>query len=103
MNGAPGAVVERLPKLHAVADAASVIDRQDDVAMLRQVLIHPVRVVVVVHVVPSQQHLPARAAMEENHRGPAFTRLQVGPYESKATAASACRTIGVPCFPVPAK
>jgi TPR repeat protein len=33
----------------------------------------------------------------------AITRLQVGPYESKATAASACRTIGVPCFPVPAK
>jgi cell division septation protein DedD len=35
--------------------------------------------------------------------GAAITRLQVGPYESKAAAASACRAIGVPCFPVAAK
>jgi cell division septation protein DedD len=33
----------------------------------------------------------------------AVTRLQVGPFESKAAAESACRAVGVPCFPVPAK
>ncbi len=33
----------------------------------------------------------------------AVTRLQVGPFESKAAAAAACRAIGQACFPVPAK
>ncbi|MBV9526895.1 SPOR domain-containing protein [Sphingomonas sp.] len=36
----------------------------------------------------------------------AVTRLQVGPFESKAAADAACRTLsghGQPCFPVPAK
>ena len=33
----------------------------------------------------------------------AVTRLQVGPFASKAAAAAACGAIGVPCFPVPAK
>lgn len=33
----------------------------------------------------------------------AVTRLQVGPFESKAAADAACRSAGVPCFPVPAK
>jgi TPR repeat protein len=32
-----------------------------------------------------------------------ITRLQVGPFASKAAAASACSTLGVACFPVPAK
>jgi len=33
----------------------------------------------------------------------AVTRLQVGPFESKAAAAAACRAIGQACFPVPAR
>jgi TPR repeat protein len=33
----------------------------------------------------------------------AITRLQVGPFESRAAAAAACRTVGQACFPVPAK
>jgi cell division septation protein DedD len=33
----------------------------------------------------------------------AITRLQVGPFESKAAAANACRIVGQACFPVPAK
>jgi cell division septation protein DedD len=33
----------------------------------------------------------------------AVTRLQVGPFESKSTAQSACNALGVACFPVPAK
>ena len=31
------------------------------------------------------------------------TRLQVGPFESKAAAQAACSAIGVACFPVAAK
>lgn len=33
----------------------------------------------------------------------AVTRLQVGPFESKAAAAAACRAVGQACFPVPGK
>jgi len=33
----------------------------------------------------------------------AVTRLQVGPFESKAAAAAACRALAQACFPVPAK
>ena len=33
----------------------------------------------------------------------AITRLQVGPFESRAAAEAACRAAGVPCFPVQAK
>jgi uncharacterized protein len=32
-----------------------------------------------------------------------MTRLQAGPFESKAAAAAACSALGAPCFPVPAK
>jgi uncharacterized protein len=31
------------------------------------------------------------------------TRLQIGPFASRASAAAACGTLGVACFPVPAK
>jgi TPR repeat protein len=33
----------------------------------------------------------------------AITRLQVGPFESRAAAQSACDALGIPCFPVAAK
>jgi hypothetical protein len=42
-------------------------------------------------------------------RGPIYipvgsmTRLQVGPFASKAAAAAACTSLGIACFPVPAK
>src|SRR5437764_12269130 len=32
-----------------------------------------------------------------------ITRLQVGPFESKAAASAACKAVGTACFPVPAK
>jgi hypothetical protein len=32
-----------------------------------------------------------------------ITRLQIGPFESKAAAAAACGSLGTACFPVPAK
>jgi hypothetical protein len=31
------------------------------------------------------------------------TRLQVGPFASKAAAAAACSSLGTACFPIPAK
>ncbi|MGN6849357.1 MAG: SPOR domain-containing protein [Sphingomicrobium sp.] len=42
-------------------------------------------------------------------RGPSYVasgsviRLQVGPFESRAAAETACRSVGTACFPVPAK
>jgi len=33
----------------------------------------------------------------------AITRLQIGPYASRAAAEAACRGVGVACFPIPAK
>jgi uncharacterized protein len=53
------------------------------------------------------QRVSGKAAL--SGRGPyyvasgSFTRLQVGPFASKGAAAAACGSIGVPCFPVPAK
>lgn len=51
--------------------------------------------------------LSVKAALDG--RGPYYvpigtvTRLQVGPFESKAAAEGACRAVGVACFPVAAK
>ena len=53
------------------------------------------------------QRVSGKAALAG--RGPyyiasgAVTRLQVGPFASKAAASAACGSIGVPCFPVPGK
>ncbi len=33
----------------------------------------------------------------------AMTRLQVGPFATRSGAAAACASLGIPCFPVPAK
>lgn len=51
--------------------------------------------------------LAGKAALAGRHAfyipvGP-ITRLQAGPFESKAAAEAACRAVGVACFPVPAK
>jgi cell division septation protein DedD len=51
--------------------------------------------------------LSGKAALDG--RGPYYvpagtvTRLQVGPFESKAAAEAACRAVGIACFPVAAK
>ena len=45
--------------------------------------------------------LPGRQAFYVPAGG--VTRLQVGPFESKAAAAAACQSVGQACFPVPAK
>src|SRR5215469_2891877 len=61
--------VERFAKGAAIHDAETVVDRQHNVALARQVLIHGVRVVVVVHVVKSEHHLPDGAAVAEDQCG----------------------------------
>jgi hypothetical protein len=51
--------------------------------------------------------LQSKAALAGRHAfyipAGAVTRLQVGPFESKSAAQSACSAIDVPCFPVAAK
>src|SRR5439155_23511213 len=70
-----GAVVERLAELHPVGDPTAVVDGQDDVAAAREVLVQRVRVAVVIEVVPTQEHLTPRAAVEEDHGGSPVARL----------------------------
>lgn len=53
------------------------------------------------------KRVSGKAALAGRHpyyvaAGP-ITRLQVGPFESKSTAESACRAVGVTCFPVSSK
>src|SRR5256885_16902052 len=60
------AIAQGLPKLHSVADSAPVIDREHDETAARQELIEGIGVVVVLQVVPAEEHLAHRAAMEED-------------------------------------
>ena len=50
------------------------------------------------------QKLAGKAALQGRHAFyvpvGAITRLQVGPFESRAAAQAACNAVGVPCFPV---
>src|SRR5262245_10786101 len=75
-RAAPAAVLG-LPKRPAVADAEAIIYRQHRIALARKILIEAVRVVVVVHVVPAEHHLPARAAVHKDHCRQLVTRLCV--------------------------
>src|SRR5665213_3621674 len=63
-----GALVFGTTKGLPIARTPSIVDRQDDKALGSQVLIHRVAVVVVIHVVPSWQHLAHGAAMNEDDR-----------------------------------
>src|SRR5215510_6018804 len=62
------AAVLGLPERAAVADAETIVDRQDRISTASQVLIEAVGVVVVVHIVPAEHHLPDRAAVHKDHR-----------------------------------
>src|SRR6185295_11749604 len=55
-------------KRPSVADAAAIVDRQDNVASTRKVLVERICVVVVLEVVPPKQHLADRPAVTEYHR-----------------------------------
>src|SRR5262245_44214273 len=66
-----------LPKRAAIADAQTIVDRQDRITTARQILIEAVGVVVVVHIVPAEHHLPARATVHKDHRRQFVARLCV--------------------------
>src|SRR6476661_9428922 len=55
-----------LPESAAIHDSQSIIYREHDVPLAGQVLIHRVGVVVVVHVVEAEHHLPHRSTMSED-------------------------------------
>src|SRR5438309_11933537 len=49
----------------AVADTEAVVYGQYHIAVTREILVHRVGVAVIIHVLPAEQHLPRRAAMDE--------------------------------------
>ena len=55
-------------KVVTVSDPAPVVDGEHDESTARQVLVDRVRVRIVVHVMPRQQHLTKRAAVHEHDR-----------------------------------
>ncbi len=69
LRGAGGARVIGMMEGVAVADAEPIVDRQHDEAVSREILVHGVGVAVVIHVVPAEQHLPRRAAVDEDDAG----------------------------------
>src|SRR5579859_5588373 len=60
-------------KIVAIHDAQPVIYREDGVSQAGEILIFSVGVVVVVHVMEAEQHLPAWSAMREDQRGTTST------------------------------
>ena len=75
----PAALV-RIHEAVAVADAEPVVDRHDDEALAREVLVERVVRRVVVPVVIAQQHLAGRAAVHVHH-GRMLARSQVAALE----------------------
>src|SRR6266487_3060544 len=63
----------RQAKRATITDSAAIIHRQHHIPTARKILIHRVRVVVVIKVMPAEQHLPHRPAMHKNQRRQ-FTR-----------------------------
>ena len=63
----------RLAKGASVHDAEPVVHRKHSVAFTREILIHSVGVVVILHVMPSEQHLPDWPAVRENQRRSALS------------------------------
>src|ERR1051326_2464781 len=52
-----------------VADTETIVHRQNNVAVGGEILIHRVRIRVVIHVVPAEQHLPGGTAVHEDDGG----------------------------------
>ena len=69
--------VRRRAERAAVADAAAVVDRQHDVALVREPLIDAVGPVVELHVVIAGHHLPNRSAVHEDDRRTPLAGLEV--------------------------
>src|ERR1700690_3436143 len=70
LGTASPSAVGGLAEVPAVHNSCPVIHCQHHVASARQVLIHRVSVLVVVHVVEAKHHLADRSAVDENQGGP---------------------------------
>src|SRR5690242_4854538 len=58
LGGAKRTGTGRVMEVVSVADAKTIVHRKHDVTIAREVLVHSIRVCVIVHVVPTEQHLP---------------------------------------------
>ena len=76
-----GSLTQRLAKLHAVSDAAAIVERHHDVAAQRERLIHRVGMVIIAAVVPAEQHLTTRTAMHEDDGRVFVARLRARRHE----------------------
>ena len=68
-GGARGPGMVGLLEVPAIADAEPIVHRQHDEAVRGEILVHRIGVAVVVHVVPAEQHLPRRPAVDEDDAG----------------------------------
>jgi len=68
LAGAAGARIRRQVEVAAVADTGAVVERQHDKTAAGEILVHRIGVRVVAAVVPAEQHLPDRPAVQEDHR-----------------------------------
>ena len=69
LAGSVASVVHGFAEVESIADAAAVVDREYDVAVAGQVLVHRIGVGVVLHGMKAEQHLTARSAVEEDEGG----------------------------------
>ena len=67
-----------LPKVHPIADATAVIERQGNVALGCKILLGAVGVGIVQAIVVAQKHLPAATSVHENDSRILFLRVVVG-------------------------
>ena len=65
------APVRRLAKGAAISRAQTVVDREDHESTARQILIGGIHVVVCVHRMEAEQHLPERSPVREDEAGAA--------------------------------
>src|ERR1700733_5727250 len=69
LTGPSCAIVESFAEVETVADAAAIVDREHDVSEAGEILTNRVRVVVVIHIMPAEEHLAARASVEKDDGG----------------------------------
>ena len=73
--GAATGAIGSFAESATVADAAAIVDGENDVAAIGEILIHRVGIRVVVHVMPAEEHLAHGAAVNEDERGAFFAGL----------------------------
>src|SRR6202522_1942447 len=77
-GAAARAAIVWLAEVAAIHDAGPIVDRQHDISTARQILIHGIGIVVVVHVVEAEHHLADGAAVNEDQRGTPAASVRFG-------------------------